>query len=217
MFSVLRLPKEKREWLFEDPKEGHRGTRNLLLRLGQLVAILFLVAVSLTPLLEVSVWLAVIGLALYAAASALRSYRFITSGDRPRASPRLKGPTTSPGIPNRWPVLTPARRSHLQWVMDPGPCLPRRWRDLPYPDYRGEDTLPGKVWSAVGGAAEYHAVYAPQIASGLPNNSADPTRLAAQNGHLSCPPGGRRVKAGSPATVGSSPLGRYGHQLRKAR
>jgi protein-S-isoprenylcysteine O-methyltransferase Ste14 len=71
MFSVLRLPKEKRDWLFEDPKENLRGTRKLILRLGQLIAVLFLVAVSFTPLLDVPAWLAVIGLAFFAAGTAL--------------------------------------------------------------------------------------------------------------------------------------------------
>jgi len=41
-----------------------------------------------------------------------------------------------------------------------------------------------------------------------PNNSVEPTRLAAKNGHLSCPPGWRRVMEGSPATAGGSPRGR---------
>ena len=43
----------------------------------------------------------------------------------------------------------------------------------------------------------------------LPNNSVEPTRLAAQNGRLPGPPGWRRVKAALPASAGGSPRGRY--------
>ena len=40
-----------------------------------------------------------------------------------------------------------------------------------------------------------------------PNNSAEPTRLAAQNGHLPCPAGCRKVKRVPSASMGGSPTG----------
>jgi len=90
--AVLRLPKEKREWLFEDPKENLRGTRKLVLRLGQLVVVLFLVAISLTPLLQVPVWLAVIGLGLYAAETVLMVVSIHYFGRSGEGEPTIEGP-----------------------------------------------------------------------------------------------------------------------------
>ncbi len=92
MLSVLSLPKEKRNWLFEDPKDNLRGPRKLILRLGQLVAVLFLVAVSLTPLLEVPAWLAVVGLALFAAGTALMVASIHYFGRSPEGEPTFEGP-----------------------------------------------------------------------------------------------------------------------------
>ena len=90
--AVLMLPKEKRAWLFEDPKEHVRGPRKLVLRLGQLVAVLFLVTVSLTPLLAVPLWLAVIGLGLYAAGTALMVVSVHYFGRSAEGEPTIDGP-----------------------------------------------------------------------------------------------------------------------------
>lgn len=92
MFSVLRLPKQKREWLFEDPKENLRGTRKLVLRLGQLLAALSIVAISLTPLFETPTWLSVIGLGLFAAGTALMVLSIHYFGRSPQGAPTIDGP-----------------------------------------------------------------------------------------------------------------------------
>lgn len=92
MISFLRLPKERRQWLFEDPKEKLRGVRKLILRVGQLVAILSVVAISLTPMLEVPVWLAVIGLALYAAGTTLMVASIDAFGRSAPGEPTMEGP-----------------------------------------------------------------------------------------------------------------------------
>jgi len=92
ILTVLRLPKKKREWLFEDPKESLRGTSKLVLRLGQLLAALLLVAIGLTPLLEVPAWLAVIGLGLYAAGTVLVVVSIRYFGRSAEGEPTIEGP-----------------------------------------------------------------------------------------------------------------------------
>jgi protein-S-isoprenylcysteine O-methyltransferase Ste14 len=90
--AVARLPQDKREWLFTDPKEELRGTRKLLLRLGQVVAVAFLVAVSLTPLFGAPVWLEVIGLGLYTTGTALVVVSIHSFGRSAQGEPTVEGP-----------------------------------------------------------------------------------------------------------------------------
>ena len=92
MCAIIRLPREKREWLFEDPKENLRGTKKLALRLGQLVAVLFLVTISLTPLFQAPVWLTAVGLGLYATGTALVVVSINYFGRSMEGEPTCEGP-----------------------------------------------------------------------------------------------------------------------------
>jgi protein-S-isoprenylcysteine O-methyltransferase Ste14 len=89
---VARLPKDQREWLFSDPKETLHGPRKLLLRFGQLTIIGVLVVLSLTPLLGVPAWLAVVGLSLYAVGTALVAVSIHYFGRTARSEPVTDGP-----------------------------------------------------------------------------------------------------------------------------
>jgi protein-S-isoprenylcysteine O-methyltransferase Ste14 len=64
-YFVFRLPEEKREWLFADPKQMVHGLKKLTLRSGQIIAFAFIVLVSLTPLITQPLSIALIGLGLY--------------------------------------------------------------------------------------------------------------------------------------------------------
>jgi len=63
-----------------------------VLRLGQLLAALLLAAISLTPLLEVPVWLAVIGLGLYAAGTVFVVVSIRYFGRSAEDEPTIEGP-----------------------------------------------------------------------------------------------------------------------------
>ena len=92
MLSVMRLSKDKRQWLFEDPKEPLRGPRKLLLRIGQVLAIVIIVVMGLTPLFAVPVWLSAIGLATYVAGTAMVVVAIYYFGRAPDSQPVVQGP-----------------------------------------------------------------------------------------------------------------------------
>lgn len=92
ILSVMRLSKDKRQWLFEDPKAPLRGPRKLLLRLGQLLAIVIIAFISLTPLFGVPAWLSAIGLLMYVAGTAMVVVAIYWFGRAPDSQPAIKGP-----------------------------------------------------------------------------------------------------------------------------
>ena len=92
MVAALGLPKKKRDWLFEDPKESLRGIKKLILRLGQLVAVFLIVALTLTPLFQVPIWLAIIGLALFAAGTTFVLVSIHYFGRSAEGEPTTDGP-----------------------------------------------------------------------------------------------------------------------------
>jgi protein-S-isoprenylcysteine O-methyltransferase Ste14 len=91
IISVMRLSKDKRRWLFEDPKVPLRGPRKLL-RLGQLLAIVIIACISLTPLFGAPAWLSAIGLTSYAAGTAMVVVAIHYFGRAPDGQPVTQGP-----------------------------------------------------------------------------------------------------------------------------
>jgi protein-S-isoprenylcysteine O-methyltransferase Ste14 len=92
LYFVLRLPKEKREWLFADPKELIHGIKKLILRIGQLLAFMIIILVCLTPLPSLPLGFALIGLVLYAAGTVLVILSLHYFGQAPNDQPVLDGP-----------------------------------------------------------------------------------------------------------------------------
>jgi protein-S-isoprenylcysteine O-methyltransferase Ste14 len=92
ILSVMRLSKDKRQWLFEDSKVPLRGTRKLLLRLGQLLAIVIIALIGLTPLFGVPAWLSALGLAIYVAGTAMVVVAIYYFGRAPDGLPVIQGP-----------------------------------------------------------------------------------------------------------------------------
>ena len=92
MVAALGLPKKKRDWLFEDPKESLQGIKKLILRLGQLMAVLLIVALTLTPLFQVPIWLAITGLALFAAGTTFVVVSIHYFGRSAEREPTTDGP-----------------------------------------------------------------------------------------------------------------------------
>jgi protein-S-isoprenylcysteine O-methyltransferase Ste14 len=88
----MRLSKDKRQWLFDDPKVPLRGLRKLLLRLGQLLAIVTIALISLTPLFGAPAWLLAIGLAMYVAGTAMVVAAIYYFGRAPDGQPVIQGP-----------------------------------------------------------------------------------------------------------------------------
>lgn len=92
ILSVMRLSKVKRQWLFQDPKEPLRGSRKLLLRLGQLLAIVIIAFISLTPLFGAPAWQSAIGLVIYVVGTATVVVAIYYFGRTPGDQPVIHGP-----------------------------------------------------------------------------------------------------------------------------
>jgi protein-S-isoprenylcysteine O-methyltransferase Ste14 len=92
LYFVLRLPKDKREWLFADPKQMIHGLKKLTLRIGQLLAFGFIILVCLTPLPTRPSGPAMIGLILYATGMFLVLISIHFFGQAPGDQPVLEGP-----------------------------------------------------------------------------------------------------------------------------
>ncbi len=135
ILSTMRLSKEKREWLFADPKDKLRGTKKLILRLGQLIVFALLIIISLTPLYRAPFWLSLIGLGFYAAGITLvvlSIYYFGMVADGQPGCSRSISPLSKPAM--GWVVLCLAWLSGLVRLMAPSfRCFPRRC-DLPHSD-----------------------------------------------------------------------------------
>jgi protein-S-isoprenylcysteine O-methyltransferase Ste14 len=92
LYFVLRLPKDKRAWLFADPKEAIHGPKKVVLRIGQLLAFGFIVLVCLTPLPTLPSGPAIIGLILYVTGMFLVLLSLHFFGQAPNDRPVLEGP-----------------------------------------------------------------------------------------------------------------------------
>jgi protein-S-isoprenylcysteine O-methyltransferase Ste14 len=86
------LPKDKREWLFADPKQAIHGPKKLVLRLGQLFTFGFIILVCLTPLPARPSGPAIVGLILYAIGLFLVLLSIHFFGQAPNDQPVLDGP-----------------------------------------------------------------------------------------------------------------------------
>jgi protein-S-isoprenylcysteine O-methyltransferase Ste14 len=89
---VLRLPKEKREWLFADPKQMIHGVKKLALRVGQLLAFTLIILLCLTPLPSNLGGLQLIGMILYLTGTILVPLSLHYFGKAPNDQPVLDGP-----------------------------------------------------------------------------------------------------------------------------
>ncbi len=92
MIAVASLRKDKRIWLFADPKEHIHGVKKLLLRVGQVIAFLVIILEALTPLLLAPGYLTVIGVSLYLAGTSFvvaSIYYFARAAD---GQPATAGP-----------------------------------------------------------------------------------------------------------------------------
>lgn len=92
LYFVFRLPKEKREWLFADPKQKLQGLKKLTLRSGQILTVIFIVLVSLTPLPTQPLGFALIGLGLYVTGTVLVIVSIHFFGLAPDDQPVRDGP-----------------------------------------------------------------------------------------------------------------------------
>jgi protein-S-isoprenylcysteine O-methyltransferase Ste14 len=92
ILSVMRLPNERRQWLFEDPKAPLRGGKKLLLRLGQLLAMIIIGLFSLTPLWGAPIWLCAIGWSMYVVGTGLVVASIYYFGRAPIGQPVMQGP-----------------------------------------------------------------------------------------------------------------------------
>lgn len=92
LYFVFRMPVEKREWLFADPKRAIHGLKKLTLRTGQFLAFIFIVLVLLTPLPRPPLGLALLGLSLYLAGTILVLTALHFFGKAPNDQPVLDGP-----------------------------------------------------------------------------------------------------------------------------
>lgn len=92
LIFVFRLSKERREWLFADPKKMIFGWRKLALRSGQLLSFAFIILVCLTPLPRVAQGIEVIGFALYLAGTIIVPLSIHYFGKAPEGQPILEGP-----------------------------------------------------------------------------------------------------------------------------
>jgi protein-S-isoprenylcysteine O-methyltransferase Ste14 len=91
-YFVFRLPKEKREWLFADPKQMVHGLKKLTLRSGQILTFVFIVLVSLTPMITQPLGFALIGLGLYVTGTILVLVSIHFFGHAPNDQPVFDGP-----------------------------------------------------------------------------------------------------------------------------
>ena len=92
VLSISSLPRAKRGRLFEDPKQKICGAKKLALRLGQVVAFAFVVLISLTPLPLGIASSAIVGIAMFAAGTALVTTSIHYFGKAPPGQPALGGP-----------------------------------------------------------------------------------------------------------------------------
>jgi protein-S-isoprenylcysteine O-methyltransferase Ste14 len=92
ILSVARLGKDKRTWLFADPKEQIHGIKKVLLRVGQVVAFTVIVLEALTPLFRAPAHLSVIGLGLYLAGMTMVVVSIFYFGRAPDGRPATDGP-----------------------------------------------------------------------------------------------------------------------------
>jgi len=92
LVATSRLSKERRLWLFADPKGGVRGIKIFLLRAGQVLAFAFLAVVCFTPLLQAPVALSVVGLGLYGAGTVVVVVSIHYFGKASIGRPTLEGP-----------------------------------------------------------------------------------------------------------------------------
>jgi protein-S-isoprenylcysteine O-methyltransferase Ste14 len=92
MIAVATLGKDKRKWLFADPKEQLRGVKKLLLRIGQAIALLVIVLEALTPLLRAPGYLTGIGLGLFLAGTSFVVVSIYYFGRAANGQPATVGP-----------------------------------------------------------------------------------------------------------------------------
>lgn len=92
VFFVLRLSKEKRDWLFADPKEMIHGPKKLILRVGQLIAFVAIILICLTPLPSRLRFSELIGMALYVTGVVMVPLSLHYFGQAPSDQPVLDGP-----------------------------------------------------------------------------------------------------------------------------
>jgi protein-S-isoprenylcysteine O-methyltransferase Ste14 len=92
VWAIAKLPKDRRECLFADPKEKLGGMKKVVLRVGQVMAAAFIVAVSLTPVFGGPAWLEVVGLGLYAAGTVLVLVAIHYFGRSVEGQPTVEGP-----------------------------------------------------------------------------------------------------------------------------
>jgi protein-S-isoprenylcysteine O-methyltransferase Ste14 len=92
MIFVLRLPKDKREWLFEDPKQMIHGLKKLILRVGQLLTLVIIILICLTPLPSNLGGIELIGMILYLAGTVLVPLSLHYFGQAPNDQPVIDGP-----------------------------------------------------------------------------------------------------------------------------
>jgi protein-S-isoprenylcysteine O-methyltransferase Ste14 len=91
LLSVARLSKDKRTWLFADPKEQIHGIKKILLRVGQVVAFAVIVLEALTPLFQAPAYLSVIGLGLCLAGTTMVIVSIVHFGRAPDDRPATDG------------------------------------------------------------------------------------------------------------------------------
>ncbi|HEY45890.1 MAG TPA: isoprenylcysteine carboxylmethyltransferase family protein [Anaerolineae bacterium] len=89
---VFRLSKEKREWLFEDPKQMMHGWKKLTLRAGQLLAFIIIILLCFTRLPVKILGFEFIGMVLYLTGVFLVPLSLHYFGKAPLDQPVLDGP-----------------------------------------------------------------------------------------------------------------------------
>jgi protein-S-isoprenylcysteine O-methyltransferase Ste14 len=92
MIAVSSLGKDKREWLFADPKEQIHGVKKLLLRIGQAIAFLVIVLEALTPMFRAPTYLTLMGLGLYLAGTSFVVLSIGYFGRAANGKPATDGP-----------------------------------------------------------------------------------------------------------------------------
>lgn len=90
--AVIRLPKDRRQWLFEDTLATIHGWRKAVLRLAQLVTFAYLILLCLTPLpAEIGI-LEIAGMLLYASGLLLVPLSLHFFGKAEADRPVIEGP-----------------------------------------------------------------------------------------------------------------------------
>jgi protein-S-isoprenylcysteine O-methyltransferase Ste14 len=120
MIFVFRLPKEKRDWLFADPKDTLSGPKKFVLRIGQFIMVIVIVLLSLTPILVQPNVIVFIGWILYGVGTLLVLISVQFFGRAPADRPALDGPyrfSRNPQGVGLFTVLLGLAFSSLSWVI----------------------------------------------------------------------------------------------------